>query len=72
MESKLEKRTMERFGRAMLAATVTLGAFLWLGSVRSDHGKAAASNSAIEKTAPPQTTTPIADADKDTLDLQLD
>jgi len=71
MESKMEKRTMERFGRAMLAATVTLGAFLWLGSVRSDHGKAAASNPTIEKTAPAQTT-PIADADKDTLELQLD
>ena len=71
MESKLEKRTMERFGRAMLAATVTLGAFLWLGSVRSDHGKSARSNSTIQ-TAAPAETTPIADADKDTLELQLD
>ena len=71
MENRLERRTMERVGRAMLTATVALGAFLWLGSVRSDHGKAAASHSTIEKAAPAQTT-PIADADHDTLDLQLD
>ena len=73
MEDKLNKKVMERFGRGMLVVTVSLGAFLWLGSVQGDHAKvAAAKASSIQKAAPAETTGPIANADRDTCDLQLD
>jgi hypothetical protein len=73
MEEKLGKRTMERLGRGILVATVSLGAFLWLGSVQGDHAKvAAAKASSIQQAAPAQAATPLASADRDTCDLQLD
>ena len=75
METTETKKGVERFGRWMIVATVALGAFLWLGGARSDHGRmAAAKASTIQKSAAPATAAPAhpANAETDTLGLQLD
>ena len=71
METKAHEKTMGRFGRGMMAVTLMVGALLWIGSARNDRATAAKA-STIERSAPPDASIHFVDADKDTLDLQLD
>jgi hypothetical protein len=71
MKTKANEKTMGRIGRGMMALTLTVGALLWMGSVRNDH-RAGAKGATIERSAPVDASIHFADADKDTLDLQLD